>query len=139
DTSPSAIVVDPNIPASSLALRACLDAQWPRLAGRIADVREPIEGFTVDQTDLVVSSHACGSLTDRVIDTSVAARARVAVLSCCHDFETCDRGALSGWMDGTLAIDAMRAMRLEQAGYRVWTQTIPGEITDKNRLLLGEP
>jgi len=33
----------------------------------------------------------------------------------------------------------MRAMRLEQSGYRVWTQTIPADITPKNRLLTGMP
>jgi hypothetical protein len=42
-------------------------------------------------------------------------------------------------MDGTIAIDAMRAVRLEQHGYRVWTQTIPAEITPKNRLLIATP
>jgi hypothetical protein len=36
-------------------------------------------------------------------------------------------------------VDVMRAVRLEQRGYRVWTQTIPAAITPKNRLLLGEP
>jgi hypothetical protein len=30
-------------------------------------------------------------------------------------------------------------MRLTQQGYRIWTQAIPGEITPKNRLLLGDP
>jgi hypothetical protein len=33
----------------------------------------------------------------------------------------------------------LRAIRLEQQGYRVWTQTIPAGITPKNRLLRGEP
>jgi len=33
----------------------------------------------------------------------------------------------------------MRAVRLEQRGYHVRTQTIPAEITPKNRLLVGEP
>jgi hypothetical protein len=32
-----------------------------------------------------------------------------------------------------------RAMKLRAAGYVVHTQTIPGSITPKNRLLLGEP
>jgi len=36
-------------------------------------------------------------------------------------------------------VDAMRAVRLEQRGYRVRTQIIPRAITPKNRLLLGEP
>jgi hypothetical protein len=30
-------------------------------------------------------------------------------------------------------------VRLEQQGYRIWTQTIPADITPKNRLLLGAP
>jgi hypothetical protein len=64
---------------------------------------------------------------------------RVAVLPCCHDLETCDAGDLQGWLDGSLAIDVMRAVRLRQHGYRVWTQTIDASITPKNRLLIGEP
>jgi hypothetical protein len=50
-----------------------------------------------------------------------------------------DARGLSGWMDGPAAIDVMRAVRLTQHGYRVWTQIIPAEITAKNRLLLGAP
>jgi hypothetical protein len=63
----------------------------------------------------------------------------VAVLPCCHDLNASDGRGLSGWMDGPAAIDVMRAVRLTQHGYRVWTQTIPAEITAKNRLLLGAP
>jgi hypothetical protein len=78
-------------------------------------------------------------LTDVVLDRAIGARARVAVLPCCHDARACDTGGLDGWMDPALAIDATRAARLAAAGYRVRTQTIPAEITPKNRLLLGEP
>jgi hypothetical protein len=88
--------------------------------------------------DLVVASHACGALTDRILDRTVAAGARVAVLPCCHDLAACDAGPLAGWLDGPLAVDVMRAVRLEQQGYRVWTQTIPDAITPKNRLLLAQ-
>jgi hypothetical protein len=86
---------------------------------------------------VVVSSHACGALTDLVIDRAIAARARVAVLPCCHVFKVNDQGALSGWIDGALAIDIMRVVKLEQNGYHVSTQTIPASVTPKNRLLLG--
>jgi hypothetical protein len=78
-------------------------------------------------------------LTDRVLDQAVAARARVAVLPCCHDLARGDQGGLSGWVDGPVAIDLVRAMRLTQRGYRIWTQSIPDTITPKNRLLLGAP
>jgi len=33
----------------------------------------------------------------------------------------------------------VRAIRLEQRGYRIWTQTIPAGITPKDRLLIGAP
>ena len=42
-------------------------------------------------------------------------------------------------MNDALAIDVMRAVRLQQHGYRVWTQTIPADITPKHRLLIAEP
>ena len=45
----------------------------------------------------------------------------------------------SGWVDGSVAIDIVRAMRLTHQGYRIWTQAIPADITPKNRLLLGAP
>lgn len=50
-----------------------------------------------------------------------------------------DAGPLRGWIDGPLAIDAMRALKLERQGYRVWTKVIPGDITSENRLLVGAP
>ena len=89
--------------------------------------------------DLVVSAHACGTLADLVLGRASASRARVAVLPCCHDLDVNDDGGLSGWMEGALAIDVVRALRLKQQGYRIWTQSISAQITPKNRLLLGEP
>ena len=75
----------------------------------------------------------------RVIERAIAARARVAVLPCCHHLAARDAAAFSGWVDGPVAIDIMRAMRLANHGYRIWTQAIPADITPKNRLLLGAP
>jgi methyltransferase family protein len=139
DSSPSALAVDKTLPASSATLHEILAETWPRLTGRVIFVASPLEDVEILPTDVVVSSHACGALTDRVLDRAVAARARVAVLPCCHDLATCDAGPLAGWVDGPAAIDILRALRLEQQGYRIWTQAIPAEITPKNRLLLGAP
>ena len=65
--------------------------------------------------------------------------ARVVVLPCCQAEGKGDLGGVGGWMDGALAIDVTRAARLRAHGYSVYTQTIPAEITVKNRLLLGAP
>jgi len=139
DSSPTAIVVDRALPPSTAKLQDVLVEAWPRLRGRVDYVERPLDDVAILGTDVVVSSHACGDLTDLVLDRAAVARARVAVLPCCHDFATCDAGHLTGWIAEPLAIDILRAVRLEQQGYRIWTQAIPADITPKNRLLLGAP
>jgi hypothetical protein len=139
DSSPGALVVDKALPASSAKVHEVLVQAWPRLSGRVAFVAGSLEDVDILPTDIVVSSHACGLLTDRVLALAAAARARVAVLPCCHDLDSGDTGGLEGWVEGPVAIDIARAVRLQQRGYRIWTQTIPDSITPKNRLLLGEP
>jgi hypothetical protein len=139
DSSPTALVVDTRLPPSSATLHAALVQAWPRLRGRVALLGRALDDVAIDPTDVVVSSHACGALTDCVLDRAVAARARVAVLPCCHDLATCDAGELSGWVDGPVAIDVVRALHLRERGYRIWTQAVPAAITPKNRLLLGAP
>lgn len=139
NSSPSALVVDNTLPASSAKLHDVLVEAWPRLKGRVTFVGRSVDDVDILDTDIVVSSHACGALTDRVLERAAAARARVAVLPCCHNRDSSDDGGLSGWLDGAAAIDVVRALRLKQQGYRIWTQSIPGAITPKNRLLIGEP
>jgi len=139
DSSPSALVIDTAIPPSSQKVHDAIVQTWPRLAHRVQHMRAAIEAVDLNADDVVVSSHACGALTDRIIARAVNARARLAVLPCCHDVETCDVGALGGWLDPAMAIDVRRAAALEGHGYRVWTQTIPDAITPKNRLLIGAP
>ena len=139
DTSPQAVAVDHVVPSSAATLHLALVDRWPRLAGRIEFLGSPLDSVAIRPTDIVMSIHACGPLTDLVLERAIAARARVAVMPCCHDVDRSDSGGLSGWMDDALAIDALRARRLATAGYRIWTQVIPGEITPKNRLLIGAP
>jgi len=139
DTSETATCVDLRRPASQAKVLEALEGRWPRLAGRVRFEEGRIENTAIPDGALVVSVHACGVLTDQVLDLALAARSRVAVLPCCHDLEACDTGSLAGWLDGPLAVDATRAARLRSAGYEVRTARIPEEITPKNRLLMGWP
>ena len=139
DTSPYAVVVDPAIPRSAAALNAAIVAAWPRLDHRVKFREAALDDVGLEPTDVVVSAHACGNLTDQVIDRATFVRARLAVLPCCHDLGDSDTGDLAGWVDGPLAIDIARVHRLKNQGYRVWTQSIPADITPKNRLLIAEP
>jgi len=139
DTSPEALAVDLRLPKSAATLAATLGAAWPRLEGRVRFLETDLSNVPLVPGDLVVSAHACGGLTDLILARAVEAGATVAVLPCCHDLKTGDLGGLEGWLDGPLAMDATRVAWLRAQGYRVFTQTIPGDITPKNRLILAEP
>ena len=139
DTSPMAVAVDTVFPENAHTLSRAILSKWPRLESRIHYVQTAVEAFDLRPDDLAVSVHACGTLTDTVLEKAVRAGARVAVLPCCHDLKLSDTGGLTGWVDGPLAVDIIRAVGLRKRGYAVMTQTIPAEITPKNRLLLAHP
>lgn len=138
DSSEAALAVDTRLPRSAAQLGATLVAEWPRLAGRVTFVEAALASVEVRSSDLLVSCHACGSLTDEVLNQAIGAGARVVVLPCCHDKLENDQGGLGGWLEPGLAIDVTRAARLRGHGYTVHTQTIPSQITPKNRLILAE-
>lgn len=138
-SSCEAVVVDKTLPPSSARLHDVLAGAWPQLATRITFVPGDLEQVDLGPADVVVAIHACGHLTDVVLERASAARARVAVVPCCQDLDVSDDGDLAGWLDGPTAVDTVRALRLRQQGYRIWTQSIPAAITPKNRLLLGAP
>ena len=137
--SESALAVDRRIPENADRLANALAETWPRLGRQVRFLEADIDEVTAGPGDLVVSAHACGALTDRILEKSVAAAARVAVLPCCHDAAACRTCGLEKWMDVSMAIDAARVFRLQSAGYRVTAQSIPSEITPKNRLIIAEP
>lgn len=139
ETSPAALAVDAKLPPSASRVNDCLSRAWPRLRGRV-ELREAALGSVpLEAGDVIVSCHACGSLTDEVLERALSARAKVAVLPCCQATGKSDLGGLAGWLDPALAIDVTRAAKLRAAGYWVHTQTIPAQITPKNRLLLAAP
>lgn len=136
---PEVLAVDRRIPPSARRLGSEMEREWPELALRVTLLQADIRASEIRPDDVVVCVHGCGSLTDRVLDLALAARAHVAVLPCCSDHSRLDRAGLDGWIDADLAIDVVRALRLRDAGYRVRAQYIPADITPKNRLLLGRP
>jgi hypothetical protein len=64
-------LLDDSSPSAAKVGRAVVDA-WPRLDGRVTFVSGAITDATIDATDVVVSSHACGTGTPDHI--KVAAR-----------------------------------------------------------------
>jgi hypothetical protein len=138
DTSNIAMAVDKKIPLNAKKLSNILIKSWPRLKNRIIYNEVDVQEISVLPDDIVVSVHACGSLTDLIIDKAIEQHARIAVMPCCHNVKLSSTASLEGWMDKTLAVDTARAVRLRSMGYNILTQKIPESITPKNRLLMGE-
>ena len=130
-----ALAVDRVIPKNARHLSDVLTARWQRL--RVAYVECRLQDFELQEQDVVVSAHACGVLTDVVIERAVAVGASLAVLPCCH--QKAAPTGLEGWMARDMAQDVMRAQRLTAAGYKVYTNEISLEITPKNRVLVATP
>ena len=138
NSSSTAIAVDKKIPLNAKKLSNELIASWPRLRNRIIYKEKDVRKICVLPDDIVVSAHACGALTDLIIDKAIEKHSRVAVLPCCHNVKVSPTAGLEGWMEKTLAVDTVRAVRLRSNGYKIVTQKIPDDITPKNRLLMGE-
>lgn len=135
----SVLAVDKRLPESAPKIAAALQTAWPRLRDRVTFAEHTLQKTEVRANDVVVSCHACGRLTDQVLDLAIAARTGVAVLPCCQAEAIGDAGGLDGWIDNALAIDVTRAARLRSHGFAVHTQLLPPTLTSKNRLLLGVP
>jgi hypothetical protein len=141
DEADTAVAVDRKLPPNHVKVRDAIDRAFPQvlLRERVRFVEAKLEDVaaTLTARDIVVSSHACGALTDDVIAHAVNAGARVAVVPCCHRHRA--RTDLAEWNDPGLAMDIERVARLRMLGYDVAMDTIPVEVSPQNRLLLGTP
>lgn len=137
--APRAVCVDRRIPPSAHKVQSALVAVWPQLAGRVTHEERLVQTLDIEPGALVVGVHACGALTDLVLDVALAAGAAVALVPCCHSHAKCDAAGLDAWIDPDLAIDLTRVARLRAAGYTVHLSHIPAGITPENRLIIAEP
>ena len=89
---------------------------------------------------LVAGLHACGGLSDIVIDVALAGSSALALVPCCHSTKISHDAAAAAIVGLDEAIDAARARRLKAAGWAVERDTLCSrEITPKNGLLLARP
>lgn len=86
----------------------------------------------------IVSSHACGVLTDQCLDAAISIRGNVAVMPCCYPRQQCPAPkALQFTFGHEVAFDIDRTYRLEEANYHVRWTSIPKQITPMNRIIVG--
>ena len=99
DTSPRAVVIDTELTASAARLHDVLIDVWPRLRDRMSFVAAPLDDVSLHVDDVVVSSHACGALTDTILEHATTADTRSPF---CRAVTTSTRAtpghSADGWM-----------------------------------------
>ena len=89
---------------------------------------------------VIISTHACGSLTDDVLQYAIDSEsAAIAVMPCCYTGT--DKGTPYGIrraLGVSMAADVRRSFFLQEYGYHVDWATIPTEVTPMNRIIVAE-
>ncbi|KAJ1456886.1 hypothetical protein M885DRAFT_516447 [Pelagophyceae sp. CCMP2097] len=143
---PTVFAVDRRMPPSAAALRDAFVCEWPELGARHRYIVADAEQLAPRQGALLVAMHACGGLSDVVLQKAVDCGASVAVAPCCHSLRTArlprarlDTAFRRAGEDGDLAsaLDAERSGHLRDAGFRVTERRLDRAITPMNRVLLG--
>ena len=134
------LLVDRRRPPSYDRLVACAASVGPwvtaKLEYRTLDLRAAGAGLPAGTS--VVSTHACGVLTDRCLDLAIALGGAVAVMPCCYPKRTCRApAAVQAALGHELAYDVDRTYHLEAAGYPVRWSAIPRIVTPMNRVLVA--
>lgn len=139
DTDPrsTALAVDIRLPKNHVLVHDAVITAFPILAGRVTFQRARLEDVALGASDVIVSAHACGTLSDAVLSRAAAVGAHVALLPCCH--LTKWRPDLDARADPDARMDEERATWLVERGYEVTVDAIPANVSAKNRLLLGRP
>ena len=139
----SALCVDVSVPHYAHGLHAALVKAWPaQLAGRVRLAHGvKLEELRAHNHAVLFGIHACGPLTDAVIDLAIDWRAPVVAVPCCHDKKlaaSLDSERVRA-LGGPLAVDVARAERLARAGFDVTLDVIDADITAQNRVLVARP
>jgi hypothetical protein len=146
-----AVCVDTRLPDSALTLSSAFIARWPELEASVQYVEGSLDTVSAEPGEAVFASlHACGPLSDMVIEKAVVSGCPLALMPCCHSLRKQPLPPLAGLDRATLermaaalgqsdAIDACRVAALRGRGYSVEQQYISSEITPYNRLILAHP
>jgi len=147
NTTAQTILVDQTKPQSHSILRDCISEICPWVSEEtVTFISSPLEKYTLnemreeDGATIVISTHACGSLTDKVVEYSIDTKvSSIAVMPCCYTGT--DRGAPYGirrMLGVSLSADIRRSFHLQDHDYHVDFASIPKAITPMNRIILAE-
>ena len=150
NTSVRIELVDKVEPKSHSILRDCISEICPWVSeDTVSFVSTPLNDYTDkasnkkihgNEATIVISTHACGSLTDKVLEYSINSEAAsLAVMPCCYTGT--DEGAPYGvrrMLGVGLSADVRRSFYLQENNYHADFGAIPRAVTPMNRIIVAE-
>ena len=107
---------------------------------------EGMENYQLQPNQAAIAVHACGDLTDAILEKAVEARVPVAVMPCCYG-QDIRKYKLKTPPDSRLLLypriedyhDTVRLQFLHEQGYEARIERIDPRITPMNNVLIGWP
>ena len=158
-SSSSAICIDRRMPRSADIIAKAMLEEYPYLKDKWCYVEADLNSIETHPSTLLVSVHACGSLSDKIIEMAIDGQAPIALVPCCHtikekkgyqphpltqmnatEVESLVERLMAENEHKTLGdiVDQIRCMTLEKAAYDIEKNRLPELFTKRNRLILAE-
>ncbi len=141
DNSLNVLAVDNRVTNRFREVNQYFKQNFPNLSEKHSFIERDVSKIIFPESSLVVALHACGNLTDIIIEKCVDKRLPFAVMPCCPNSRRIWWKDKSIYFEGSLSryIDNLRLEYMQKNGYAAKFELIDENITPMNRIILARP